>query len=321
VSVLLGALVLASAGTVARAQSASPPPAEAAPSTAPAPAPAEPQAVTAPSPAAPAPSTAPPSAAPAPAPPAAAPAAPGLPVPQLPPTDRPPVADRGWGFDTGLDGASRYLFRGESLLGKNGVLTPHARYGIGNFAAYAYGYAGRIPRSEDRFRELDLGADYTFWLGTRAALTAGAVTYRYGRAAQNDLVFLDTYELYAIVALDTLLSPTVSFYRDMDAVKGGFLTVSAHQDLALSSRLRAVFGGALGFDFKYNSPDRHNGTFNDVQVSADLPLRIDDHWSAHAMVQRSFARTSLAHRRFVDPAGRDFYASATVVSGGFSFVY
>src|SRR5262249_8067587 len=157
----------------------------------------------------------------------------------------------------------------------------------------------------------------TFWIGQRVSLTTGAVTYRYNGAAQRDLVFLNTYEAYAVVALDTLLAPTVSYYRDLDAVKGGFLTVSARQTLALGSRLRVDFGAALGFDFKYNSPDLHGGTFNDVLLSADLPLRISDRWSAHALIEHSFARTSLVHRRKVDPAGRDFYANATVVGGGF----
>jgi len=248
---------------------------------------------------------------------------PGLRAAEAPaPVDPVPTPDRAWAFDAGAEYASRYLFRGVSLLGNQHVLSPHARFCLGHLAIYAYGYSGSIPdAAKDSYREVDLGADYTFWFGERVAMTLGAVTYQYNHAAEHALVFLDTYEVYGVVAIDTVLSPTISYYRDVHAVKGGFLTVAVSRGVDLGSRARLVFTGSAGFDFGYNDAAGGNGTWNDVLLGVDLPIRISDAFSVHAGVQRSIAERALDRGVARDPSLAAFYGNQTVATVGLAYSF
>jgi uncharacterized protein (TIGR02001 family) len=175
------------------------------------------------------------------------------PVPALDPA---PTPDRAWGLDVGAEYASRYLFRGVSQLGDQAVFVPHARFGLGHLAVYYWGYLGNIPDfGNDKYREADFGLDYTFSFGERVAMTLGAVTYQYNGPAERDIVFLDTYEFYAVVSIDTVLTPTLSFYRDVDAVDGGYLSFAISHTFELGDRVHLILSGSAGFDFGYNNKD------------------------------------------------------------------
>ncbi len=240
----------------------------------------------------------------------------------VPAPDPVPTPERAWGLDAGADYASRYLFRGVSLLGDQAVVVPHARFGYGHLAVYAYGYFGNIPDfASDKFREADFGADYSFSFGERVALTVGAVTYQYNGAAERDLVFLDTYEVYAVVTIDTVLAPTIAFYRDVDAVDGGYLSAAISHTFELGGRVRLILSGSAGFDFGYNNKNVGNGTFNDVLLGADLPIRLTDTLSVHAMVQRSIARSALDRSVRDNPALEAFNGDRTIVSAGLSYSF
>ena len=245
------------------------------------------------------------------------------PVPAPAPVHDPvPTPDRAWGFDVGLDYASRYLFRGVSQLGDQAVLVPHARFGLGRLAVYYWGYYGNIPDFPGhKYREADFGLDYTLTFGEHVALTVGAVTYQYNGPAERDIIFLDTYEFYAVVTIDTVLTPTISFYRDVDAVDGGYLSAGISHTFEFGSRVRLILSGSAGFDFGYNNKEVGDGTFNDVLLGADLPVRLTDALSIHAMVQRSIAQSSLDRSAGGHPALKPFYGDQTVVTGGLTYSF
>ena len=245
------------------------------------------------------------------------------PVPAPDPVHDPiPTADRAWGLDVGAEYASRYLFRGVSQLGDEAVYVPHARYGYGHLAVYFWGYLGNVPDfGDDRYREADFGLDYTFSFGERVAMTVGAVTYQYNGPAERDIVFLDTYEFYTVVTIDTVLTPTISFYRDVHAVDGGYLSAAISHTFELGDRMRLILSGSAGFDFGYNNKEVGDGTFNDVLLGADLPIRLTDDLSMHAMVQRTIAQSALDRSVSGHPGLKAFYGDQTVVSAGLTYSF
>lgn len=232
----------------------------------------------------------------------------------------PAEPEKSWAFSGGLDRASRYLFRGSDLLDGEAVVVPNLRYGFGDFAVYYYGYFGNLPHSH-KYREADFGAEYAIGLGDKATFTLGAVTYQYNKDAENDLVFLDTYEFYGILALDLPLAPTISYYRDVDKVKGGYASISLAHSVPLGAKASLDLSGAVGFDFGYNNKAKGDGTLNDALFGVNVPFHVNDHFSVHGQVQRSIALDSLDARRRADPSLTGTSEDETIVTfgGAFSF--
>jgi hypothetical protein len=201
--------------------------------------------------------------------------------------------EKSWSVDLALDYADQYLFRGVVLLGEDEeVLVPHATLTIGNFSLWTYGYIGEFGEDPDEgdYNEVDVGADYTFSAG-KFSLTLGALTYQYTGEVERGLGFADTEELYAIAAWDVMLSPTVSYYHDIDAIDGGYLQAGISHSFPLGDKVSLDLSGAVGFDNKYNSDQAFQ--LNDILLGLDVPWQVTDSFSLHAMVQQSFALDAL----------------------------
>ena len=233
--------------------------------------------------------------------------------------------EKNWSLDVGVDYSDHYLFRGISVLGDNEVLVPHATFSSGNFNVYYYGYVGDIPAdftssgNTISYREDDFGADYTLALTEKVGLTLGAVAYMYNDQTTNEYGAADTYELYAIAAFDVPLSPTLSYYRDMDAIKGAYASIAISHSFPLGSKASFDFSASVGFDFGYNLGSgtvsglkKSNGDLNDLLVGIDIPIQVNDWLSVHAMAQQSISLDVL------DDLG---YKDETVLTGGVGFTF
>ncbi len=225
------------------------------------------------------------------------------------------AAEKSWSFEAGADWASLFLFRGVDLLDGESVLMPWVLWSWRGFAVSYYGSYGDLP-GDSRYGENDFALDYTFDLGEQTSLTLGGQTYRYNGGAERDLGFLDTYEIYGILELDVPLSPTLTYYHDVDKVDGGYGTLGLGHRIDLGSRTGLELKGTVGFDFHYNNKDVSNGTLNDVLLSADLPVEVTDHFSIHAGVQRSIALEALDEIVRADPEVESVYGDQTVITAG-----
>ena len=99
----------------------------------------------------------------------------------------PAAPEKAWSLDLGAEYASRYLFRGVSLLGDKHLLDPHAHFGIGNFGVYYYGYFGEIPDTHDKYQEADFGADHTFSFGEKLHRRCGDLPAQQGGRERHRL--------------------------------------------------------------------------------------------------------------------------------------
>lgn len=235
--------------------------------------------------------------------------------------------EKSWSLDVGVDYSTRYMFRGVPLLGDNEVLTPHATFSIKNFNLYYYGYYGDIPAAFTTsgnvvtYREEDFGADYTIPFTDKFGLTLGIVSYGYSSLTTEQYGFNDTYEFYGIAAWDVLLSPTISYYYDNDAVKGGYASIAISHSYPMGKKASLDFSASLGFDFGYNlgagtAADlglrKSNGDLNDLLVGLNVPIQINDWFSVHAQVQQSIALQVL------DDIG---VKDETIFTGGVGFTF
>jgi hypothetical protein len=235
--------------------------------------------------------------------------------------------EKNWSLDVSVDYFDHYMFRGVPLLGDNEVLNPHVTYSMGNFNAYYYGYLGDVPADftvsgeTASYHEDDFGADYTFALGEKFGLTLGIVSYMYSNEVTDEYGFEDTYELYAIASWDVPLTPTISYYRDMDAVKGGYASVGISHSFPLGEKASLDFAASVGFDFGYNLPDSYaadlgldksNGDLNDALIGLTVPVQVNDWFGFHVTAQESIALDVL------DDIGVD---DETIFSGGVSFTF
>lgn len=246
-------------------------------------------------------------------------AQPAAPAPEAAPAED-AATEKAWSLEVGVDDSTKYLFRGVDLLAGGDVLWPHATLTWGNFSAYTYAYWGDMPDKAGSYSENDFGLDYTFTAG-RASITLGALTYQYSSDVEKAMGFLDTYEVYGIVSFDTLLAPTITYYHDVDAVDGGFLTLGVSHGFELTDKLSVDLSGTLGLDFGYNlgsdlarelGVSKSRGDFDDFLVGADFTYAFDDAFSAHALVQESYALDVL------DDIGQD---DVTVVTAGLAYSF
>ncbi len=201
--------------------------------------------------------------------------------------------EKPWSVDVGIDWADRYLFRGVLLTGDDQpVLAANATLTIGNFSVWSDAYRGDFDgdAGEGDFTEIDFGADYTFSAGN-FSLTVGVVTYLYPNEVEAGLGFSDSTELGAAVAWKTLLSPSVSYQRDVDRVDGGFLRIGIEHSFAISDSVSLDWSGALGIDNEYNGDEAF--ALNDVLLGLDVPWQVTDAFSLHVMVEQSIALEAL----------------------------
>lgn len=209
--------------------------------------------------------------------------------------------EKSWSFEAGVDYSTLYMFRGLNLLGEDQeVVTPRLVLTAGNWSVWYYGYFGKFDRFDDEggqisdgdYAEHDFGLDYTFEIG-KMSLTLGGLTYLYTAEVEQGLGYLDTWELYAIAAFDVPLSPTVSYYQDIDEVDGGFLSLDLSHSIPAGEKVSFDFLAQVGFDFGYNQPGdpdlgvhKTNGDVHHAMVGLDVPWQITDSFGVHALVQR-----------------------------------
>jgi hypothetical protein len=181
---------------------------------------------------------------------------------------------------------SKYIWRGQNIDDKS-VLQPAV-------SASAYGFTCSIwgnidltnksktaPDNAGEFSELDYTLDYsgtmpgTDWLG----FSVGTIYYRFPNTS-----FKPTMEIYGGMSLDMPLSPSVTWYRDVDEVKGSYFQFSightfeeiyvindkCHCDL----KLGASYGwGNAAYNKGYFGVDSSQS--NDFTLTMGTPFFID----------------------------------------------
>ena len=135
---------------------------------------------------------------------------------------------------------SKYTWRG--LVVTDGpVLQPTASLGLGTASVGLWANVDLDDANQraGEITEVDAWLEYGLGLGL-VDVAAGVVHYGYPDAEG------DTTELYAVGSVGVLLSPTLSLYRDLDAVDGLYANLAISHGLALTPEHTLDLAAGLG---------------------------------------------------------------------------
>ncbi|RKQ69569.1 uncharacterized protein (TIGR02001 family) [Litorimonas taeanensis] len=149
---------------------------------------------------------------------------------------------------TSIDYVTEYVFRGVSL--EDSAIQPGIEVSVGDFSVGAWASTGLGSDSMADTDEIDFYAGYGFSLSDTVSASVGATLYHYPDGG-------DTLEFSAGVGFDTVLSPSVTAYYDIDleafTLEGGLghsfpVSEATSFDLGVTGGLVMVDGGG---DYEY----------------------------------------------------------------------
>lgn len=209
---------------------------------------------------------------------------------------------------------SKYVWRG--LVVTDGpVLQPAATAGLGGASVgiWANTDLDDANARAGEITEVDLWLEYGLALGL-VDLTAGLVHYGYPDAEG------DTSELYAIGSAALPLSPTLSLYRDLDAVEGWYVGLALAHGLVLGPEHTLDLTASVGAGDENHNQAYYLGTGGGP---ADASLAASWTWSP---VPRLSVTPQLAWVTLLgdasdamDMAGGETSAVVLGITAGFAF--
>jgi hypothetical protein len=168
--------------------------------------------------------------------------------------------------------ASRYVWRGQTLS-EGIVVQPTVGITLGGFAANLWSNVDLDNSEEDDdgivMNETDLTLSYSLPIGPVSA-TAGFIHYDFDGS--------DTQEIFLTCALETLLSPTLSLYYDIDEGDGGFAVLAASHAFPVGP-VSLTAGASLGFNLgdkamglNEDGDDFTGLYYGEVSLATSIPL-------------------------------------------------
>ncbi len=209
-----------------------------------------------------------------------------------------------------------YVWRGQNY-GKNGVVQPNFSIDFEN--GISLDFWANYNLDEDRYsnnhlvNEIDYTLDYSFKAGM-FGLSAGYIFYDFPRGGGN------TEEVYSGVSLDTILSPTLTLYRDVDSIDGTYISFSVGHDFELNAQATLSLSGSLG----WGNGAYHKGYFgvdksslSDYNLGASLAYAVTDKITVTPQVSYS----NFLDRELADAAEAGFYEEDSNFYGGVNVSY
>lgn len=210
-----------------------------------------------------------------------------------------------------------YVWRGQNY-GEGGVIQPNLSIGFGY--GLSLGVWANYNIDDDRYasshqvNEVDYTIDYSRDLGP-IGISLGAIYYDFPRTGGAD-----TQEWYVGATVNTLLSPSVTVYRDFHEIDGTYITLGIGHDLEVNDRTTLSFGAGLA----WGNEAYHNGYFgvkddslSDYNVSLSLAYALSDKITVTPMV----VYTGLADDDLEDAAEAGFYDEDSNIYGGINVSY
>lgn len=140
---------------------------------------------------------------------------------------------------------SKYVWRGFELSKDSLVVQPSITASYMGFGINLWGNLD-TDQSEELFGEDGANlneTDLTLSYGSSAGMVSYSAGYIYYGLEGAE----DTQELYASVGLDTILAPTLTVYRDIDAFPGWYTTLGVSHSFPLSETISLDLSGQVSY--------------------------------------------------------------------------
>lgn len=246
--------------------------------------------------------------------------------------------------DLTVSALSQYIWRGYEVSRNSVVIQPSMTVGYKGFSANLWGNLDTKPYSPGNasytgtWNETDFTLSYTKTLGL-FNIGGGYAYYSLASLNKDAADRNDSQEIFASIGLNTLLSPTLTVYKEIDHYRNWYFQLGVSHVFELnkmaSLKLAATTSYLLSTDadtypkFDGNAlptTDKFSN-FHDGSVSASLPVKVTDHITVTPMVSYVFPLTGEAKDEMkgfglkgsASPAERESSFWVGGVSVGFSF--
>lgn len=192
---------------------------------------------------------------------------------------------------------SQYVWRGFAYSKDSVVVQPSMTVGYKGFSANLWGNLDTDRWNDDgqdsnSLTETDMTLAYAWAMGP-VNLSAGYIYYAFDGAT-------DTQEVYLTATLDTLLSPTLKVYRDIDHYAGWYATLGVSHTMPIKDDIALTLGAQVGYlvaDEASSYADPNDGSkafsnFHDGLLSASVKIPVNQYISVTPQLYYSFPLSS-----------------------------
>jgi uncharacterized protein (TIGR02001 family) len=174
---------------------------------------------------------------------------------------------------------SQYVWRGYALSDDNMVIQPSVTVSYNGFSFNLWGNLDTDdPVDNDTsLNETDMTLSYD-WSFDKFSIGAGYLYY----ALEGE----DTQEVYLTFGLNTLLSPTLSVYKDIDTVPGWYYNLGISHSITFTDALALDLGASMGYMDTEGYDELHDGA-----ISASMTFAVNDYISITPEASYTFALT------------------------------
>jgi hypothetical protein len=215
-----------------------------------------------------------------------------------------------------ISGLSKYVWRGYENTKNSIVVQPSLTIGYKGFSASVWGNIDSAPYSttnasySSTWTETDLTLSYTKTFGI---LNAGLGYIYYGLQAPNagTVKPLDAQEIFVTLGLNTLLTPTLTVYKEIDHYHQYYFLLGISHTFELSKTVslqlsasasylisdyadatlyavNASYGGYPKFNDNYQATNDKFSNFHDGVLTASLPISVAKYLTVAPTVSYSF---------------------------------
>jgi hypothetical protein len=182
---------------------------------------------------------------------------------------------------------SKYMWRGYELSNDSVVAQPSMTISYKGLAFNAWANLDTDPADEAAaLNETDLTVSYDKSIGS-FGLGAGYIYY--GLDGMED-----TQEFYLKASYATMLTPTLTMYKDISSLPGYYLSLGLSQAIALSDSISLSLSGAFGYYISSDdaileagTSDKYNG-LQDGILSASITMPVTEYITVTPTVSYAF---------------------------------
>lgn len=225
---------------------------------------------------------------------------------------------------------SKYVWRGFELSKDSIVIQPSMTVAYKGFSANAWGnldtdyyLPGTVNSDTNSWNETDFTLAYDWTMGP-VGMTAGYIYYSLDGIP-------DTQEVFARAAWHTLLTPTLSVYRDYDNLAGWYATLGVSHSVPITETIGLTLGAQVGYldaedassysevdSSSLATTDKAYSGFHDGLLSASVAIPVAEYITITPMMMYSFPLTSEAGD-LIESRSMDFLRGDT--TGNDDFIY
>ncbi|MHB8139452.1 MAG: hypothetical protein ACYDGO_13855 [Smithellaceae bacterium] len=189
---------------------------------------------------------------------------------------------------------SAYIWRGQEMTRHGVVVQPSATIGYKGFSLNIWGnldtrsYSAGTEKYSSNYTETDVTLCYSHKFGI-VSVGAGYIYYGLAALQPGGTDPLDSQEIFATVSVDTILTPTLTIYKEIDHYHQWYATLGVSHVFKLHERIGLKLAGQVSYlksedDSTYPKFDSDSvattdkfNNFHDATITISLPVTVTKH--------------------------------------------